>query len=187
MLVLVLPGVGIFSNSSWYEDMFWIWAENSVDSIDVLLLLLSSAESELKPSGTHTTLTTGEEAAGSQGAGEGTQPGQLTQGIFHIRLHHAQHIQLGEEGKKGKYFKWWHYSSQNTVTCDRVLLSWRWLKPCSPACPWEEVNDDLVLLSLCEQLLLHHLNCFYLYHRFSSFYSSNSFPHPIVGGLRECM
>lgn len=66
--MLVLPGVGIFSHSSWYEDMFWIWAENTVDSIEGVLLLLSSADTELKPFVTLTTPTTSEEAAGSQGA-----------------------------------------------------------------------------------------------------------------------
>lgn len=184
-----------FSHSSWYESMFWIWAENSVDSIEVFLLLLSSADTKSFSDPHHPPWLARKLQVHKEFEG-GAQPEQLTPSDprdipYHIAS--ASACTAGGRRKKGGTFQvvtflfskhcymWQGPALQEMAEALPAHEKGGW----TPACPWEGVNDYLVLLSLREQLSFHLLNCLYLNHMFSSFYCSNSFPHPIPGGLRE--
>lgn len=52
---------------------------------------------------------------------------QLTKGAFQTIWHHAQHVELREEGGREGCSEGWSLSSQVTIRCDGVWLSWRWL------------------------------------------------------------
>jgi len=62
------------------------------------------------------------------------------------------------------------------VTRDGALLSWKWLNICL-----EVVNEFLVLLCLCAQLLLCLFTVFISIHEFSHFHPQNFLPHPAEG------
>lgn len=69
--------------------MFWIFAENSIDNMQMFALLPSSAHTAPQPH-PHS-----EEVGGAQWAERWHSWPQLTQG----RFHHTEHVLLGEEGE----------------------------------------------------------------------------------------
>ena len=95
-----------FLRSSWYEAMFWICAENSVDNTGMFSLLLSSAYTESRPF----LLLTAPHQRGGWGctrSWEGTQPGQLTptdQRDIPYRMASCSAYKAGRRRRKGGTF-----------------------------------------------------------------------------------
>lgn len=84
--------------------------------------------------------------SGCIGGWEETQPGQMTQTDQRdIPDHVTSYSAYRVRGRRRGHLEWQHASSQVTITCDRALLS---EDGSTPACPWQSLNEFLVLLCL---------------------------------------